>query len=86
MGRRYVTAGLDDEGRKHQAEPSRQITEGKDKGKRQGEDDETENSRAAKKLLFVVFHPMVAARENGVTIPGVGIPSTPFMFLPSELC
>lgn len=27
--------------------------------------------KAAKKLLFVVFHPMIAARENGVTIPGV---------------
>jgi hypothetical protein len=58
-----------------------QITEekSKDKGKRELEVDETENSRTAKKLLFVVFHPMVAARENGVTIPGVchPIPSFP---------
>lgn len=48
------------------------ITEGKEKGKRKGENDETENQRVAKKLLFVVFHPMIAARENGVTIPGAG--------------
>jgi len=48
------------------------ITEGKDKGKRKGQDDETETQRGAKKLLFVVFHPMIAARENGVTIPGAG--------------
>lgn len=47
--------------------------EGKDKGKRKGEEDETTSKKEAKKLLFVVFHPMVAARENGVTIPGVCI-------------
>jgi len=49
--------------------------EGKDKGKRipqEGGGDETETNHEAKKLLFVVFTPMISARENGVVIPGAG--------------
>lgn len=47
-------------------------TEGHEKGKRKGEGDQTENTRSATKLLFVVFHPMIAALENGIVIPGAG--------------
>ena len=45
--------------------------EGKETWKRAGENEQTETDRNAKKLLFVVFHPMIAALENGVVIPGV---------------
>ncbi|KIV95498.1 hypothetical protein PV10_03147 [Exophiala mesophila] len=33
---------------------------------------DTAEARASKKMHFVVFHPMIAARENGVTIPDAG--------------
>jgi len=46
--------------------------EGKETWKRAGENEQTETDRNAKKLLFVVFHPMIAALENGVVIPGAG--------------
>ncbi|OQU93893.1 hypothetical protein CLAIMM_00346 [Cladophialophora immunda] len=32
--------------------------------------------RAAKKMHFIVFYPMIAARENGVTIPDAGSESS----------
>ena len=48
------------------------ITEGKDKGKRKGEVDETDRQREAKELLFVVFSPMITVRERGMVICEAG--------------
>jgi len=47
-------------------------TEGSNKGKRKNVNEQSDKTRDAVKLLFVVFHPMIAALENGVTIPGAG--------------
>ena len=48
------------------------IEEGSDKGKRKKEVDETDKQKVARKLLAVAFLPMVAVRENGLTIPEAG--------------
>jgi Putative oxalocrotonate tautomerase enzyme len=48
------------------------IEEGKEKGKREKEVDESERSRLARKLLVVAFVPMVAVREGGLAIPEAG--------------
>ena len=47
-------------------------TEGKNAGKRPKEVDETDREAAARKLLAVVFIPMVTVRENGIAIPEAG--------------
>jgi hypothetical protein len=39
--------------------------------------------KAAKKMHLITFYPMLAARENGVTIPDVRVPSFTFTFVPS---
>ncbi|RVX67037.1 hypothetical protein B0A52_09251 [Exophiala mesophila] len=46
---------------------------------------DTVEARASKKMHFVVFHPMIAARENGVTIPDVGLLSHSIASLTSGL-
>jgi len=48
------------------------IEEGKDKGKRKAEVDQTERDREAKKLLVVRLTGMLATREQGITIPEAG--------------
>lgn len=48
------------------------IEEGKDKGKRKGEVNETEQDREVMALMVVAFHPMIAAREAGMVIPEAG--------------
>ena len=47
-------------------------TEGKDEGKRPGAVDATDRDVQAKELLFVVFYPMIAVRERGMTISEAG--------------
>jgi len=44
---------------------------GRDIGKRRGVDHETTREKDAKKLMFVMFHPLLAVRETGVAMPGV---------------
>ena len=46
--------------------------EGKNKGRRPGEVDETARDAEATRLLMVVFYPMLAAREAGMVIPEAG--------------
>ncbi|OAL31143.1 hypothetical protein AYO20_08378 [Fonsecaea nubica] len=41
-----------------------------------GSGDEATATAKAKKMHFIVFYPMIAARENGVTIPDAGSEST----------
>ncbi|EXJ56668.1 hypothetical protein A1O7_07012 [Cladophialophora yegresii CBS 114405] len=42
--------------------------------------DANADDEAAKKMHLITFYPMLAARENGVTIPDVCLPSASYLF------
>ena len=67
-----LAAKIEEEGWRNAVYGDVITVEGKDKGKRQKEVDETEKEMQARKLLAVAFVPLIAVREEGLAIPEVG--------------